>query len=157
MAREKSAGIILFRKENDKRFYLLLNYTAGHWDFPKGNIESGESEKDAAIREMREETSIFVVDFDPEFREETKYMLTRNGIKILKTVTFFLGETAQEDVILSHEHKDAKWMPFEFAYKTLTYDTAKELLKKAENYLNCKSDGDLECFIDEIDDDDDEE
>ncbi|MEW6722749.1 MAG: NUDIX domain-containing protein, partial [Candidatus Micrarchaeota archaeon] len=50
---EKSCGIILFR-EGEKRLYLLLHYEEGHWDFPKGHVEAGESEHEAASREAVE-------------------------------------------------------------------------------------------------------
>ncbi len=51
---ENSAGAILFSlNENSRRTeYLLLYHTLGHWDFPKGNIESGEDDIDTARREI---------------------------------------------------------------------------------------------------------
>lgn len=39
---EKSAGAVIFRKEEGKIYYLLLHYQARHWDFPKGHLEKGE-------------------------------------------------------------------------------------------------------------------
>ena len=51
MAYENSAGVILIK--GDK--YLILHYEEGHWDFPKGNIEEGESEEEAALRELEED------------------------------------------------------------------------------------------------------
>jgi len=43
MIEETSAGIVLFRKENSKNLFLLLNYPSGHWDFVKGKMEKGET------------------------------------------------------------------------------------------------------------------
>ena len=56
---EKSCGIILFN--GDK--VLILQHrdtdnTEGHWDFPKGHVEKGESETQTALRELTEETGI---------------------------------------------------------------------------------------------------
>jgi len=135
MAREKSAGIILYRIEGGKRHYLLLHYPHGHWDFPKGHVEARETDKIAALRETKEETRIGQITLDPTFKEEIKYIFGREGQKILKTVVFFLGETAQGDVLLSEEHINYKWLPYEFAYKMITFANAKELLEKAEKYL----------------------
>jgi hypothetical protein len=52
-----------------------------------------------------------------------------------KDVIFFLARTTQKKVTLSHEHKGAIWLPYEEAYHQTTFNTAKEILKKAENFL----------------------
>ena len=54
---EKSCGIILIDDENQ---YLLVQLLAGHWDFPKGHVEQGETEKETALREVLEETGLNV-------------------------------------------------------------------------------------------------
>ena len=53
---EKSAGFILITDdfETDDYSVLLLHYTSGHWDYPKGNIETNETELEAATRELQE-------------------------------------------------------------------------------------------------------
>ena len=38
---EKSAGIVLFRREGSENLFLLLHYPSGHWDFVKGHKETG--------------------------------------------------------------------------------------------------------------------
>ena len=58
---KKSAGVIIILK-NEK--VLLCHPTKSKWfgsySFPKGGIEQGESTLDAALRELREETSVVV-------------------------------------------------------------------------------------------------
>lgn len=134
--REHSAGIIVYRMVKDKRLYLLLHYTKNHWGFPKGHAEPGESDEEAALREVQEETGIYNIEVNDHFQEENKYIFRVDGTKILKTVTFFLGNTEQEEIMLSEEHKNHRWLPFNLAYKTLTFDSTKEILNKAEDYLN---------------------
>ena len=62
MIKEKSCGAVIYRSVNGKRqYFLLLNKkknAKGHWGFPKGHIELGESEEDTAIREVYEETGL---------------------------------------------------------------------------------------------------
>ena len=58
MARETSAGAVLFRRDGNTPLFLLLHYTAGHWDFPKGNVEEGEEDRATVTREIKEETGI---------------------------------------------------------------------------------------------------
>jgi len=50
---------------------------------------------------------------------------------ILKEVVFFLGITDQEKVSNSFEHQNFIWIQYESAYERLTYDNAKDTLKKA--------------------------
>ncbi len=148
--REHSAGIIIFRRIKDTKLYLLLNYRHGHWGFSKGHIEFGEKEVDAAMREAQEETGLFNIDLDEGFREQIKYIYSLDGDKILKKVDFFLAETNQEEVAISDEHLDHKWLTFNLAYKTLTHDATKELLNKAEDYLNNKYKEDLQIANNEL-------
>ena len=53
MIEETSAGIVLFRRKEGERLFLLLHYPTGHWDFVKGKMEKGESTHQTAVRENR--------------------------------------------------------------------------------------------------------
>jgi len=48
MAKEKSYGAVVFRRDGDL-WYLILQYGAGHWDLVKGHGERGESEKTTLV------------------------------------------------------------------------------------------------------------
>ena len=54
---------------------------------------------------------------------------------IQKTVTFFVGKTNQQRIMLSREHSGYLWLPFEQAYQRLTYENAKDLLNKADQFI----------------------
>ena len=88
---KKSAGIILILKGNK---VLLCHPSNSRWSgtysFPKGGIEDGESTLDAALRELREETSIIVsknqiLDIENPI---TVYYENKNGIKY-KSITLY--------------------------------------------------------------------
>ena len=64
------------------------------------------------------------------------YIFTRDKKKVFKEVIFFLAKTEQKEVKVSFEHKDFLWLPYEEALQKLTYDTAKDLLKKAKTFLD---------------------
>ncbi|MEM4152741.1 MAG: NUDIX domain-containing protein [Candidatus Pacearchaeota archaeon] len=138
--KEKSCGVIIFRKENKKILYLLLYRKASKqykemWDFPKGNIEKNESEKEAAVREVKEETGIVDLKFISSFKESINFFYRKDNKLIFKTVIFLLAETNQEEIKLSFEHDDYKWATFNEALKLLTHKNSKEILIKAKNLL----------------------
>ena len=133
MGREISAGVVLFRTTGDRE-YLLLDYGA-HWDFPKGHIEKGEDPLITAARELQEETGIRNSRFIPGFKESMRYFYRKGGEGMLKIVIYFLAETPTSDVILSSEHSGYLWLPYEEALKRLTFRNARDLLSKANAFL----------------------
>lgn len=139
MLLERSAGAVVFSiKYSGNVFFLLLRYSAGHWDFPKGNIEDGEDEVQAACREIREETGIENVVFLEGFNKKVEYNYRRHRNVIHKEVVFFLAKTESQRVILSNEHIAYSWTDFDSALAKLTYMTAKDILVKAEDYLKSR-------------------
>ena len=135
MKEEVSAGIILFN-DNKSRQFLLLNYPSRHWDFVKGKMENGETTHETALRETKEETGITDVEFLDDFEEEIEYYFHAENQDIHKKVIFFLGKTKTLDIILSHEHLDFIWLNYDNALNKITYNNAKNLLRKSKEFLN---------------------
>ena len=133
---EKSAGAIVFRREDNKIKYLLIQYGWGHWEFPRGLIERGESLEETARREIKEEVGIKDIEFIPGFKEWFKFFFKLKGKNIMKIATFLLAETKTKEVKLSHEHKDYVWLEDEEALEKLTFKNSKEVLKKANDFLS---------------------
>ena len=134
MQREISAGAVIYR-ENKQRKYLLLHYEQGHWDFVKGNVEKGETHKETITRETKEETAITKIEFIEGFKERIHYFYKQKNELISKDVYFYLAKTKQKEVKLSFEHIGYKWLSYEKALEHLTFDSAKNILKKAEEFL----------------------
>lgn len=137
MRKEFSAGaVIYYRNEQDGSLeYLILHYGTSHWDFPKGKLEAGESDAEAALREIEEETGL-QVSFDPEFEHKLYYKFRgRDGELVNKQVTFFTAQALSQVVTLSIEHTDSKWVSYEDARQLLTYDNAVNLLDMAHAYI----------------------
>ena len=107
MIEETSAGIVLFRKEESKKLFLLLHYPSGHWDFVKGKMEKGESTHQTAIRETEEETGITDITFLEDFEEWIEYNFQYQGELVNKKVVFFLAETKPK---MSRFHMNIKIM-----------------------------------------------
>jgi bis(5'-nucleosidyl)-tetraphosphatase len=138
MMAEKSAGFILISDDFLTSHYsvLLLHYRSGHWDFPKGNIETNETEIQAATRELREETDITKFRLVPNFRYTLGYKYTKKSKLISKQVILFLASTKVKKVKISNEHIGYKWTESDSSVDQLTYSNAKNALLYAINFLH---------------------
>ena len=134
---EKSCGFVLFNEQK----VLLLQYATGqkegdsdlqgHWDFPKGHVDKGETEIETATRELEEETGIKNIILLDNFRKTINYKIQKRDRKISKEVVFFIATRAETEINLSHEHVDYGWFDFTSALKQLTYDNARSVLSEA--------------------------
>jgi bis(5'-nucleosidyl)-tetraphosphatase len=138
MPREKSCGTVVFKKNGEVE-YLLLHYGTRHWDFPKGNVEQNEREKDTALRELTEETGISNAKFVGDFREVINYSYRRRGVTISKEVVYFLVCVEATKVELSYEHSGYEWLNYEQAIKKLTFENSKTVLRKAHAFWSAHS------------------
>jgi len=136
MAKELSCGALVFKRQKDATVkFLVLHYNAGHWDFPKGHREKNEREDQTAHREIKEETGIEDIEFAEGFRETVNYYFKKGDETVYKEVIFFLAQSATDEVILSSEHIGYAWLNYEHAFKKLTFNNSKELLRKANQFL----------------------
>ena len=141
---ERSAGAVVFREERGKRYYLLLRYPTkpgskkDYWDLPKGHIEKNEDILNTVKREVFEETGLSDVKIIGGFNKTIKYFFTVQGKTIFKTVVFYLVETKITEVKISEEHTGYKWLSIGETLKQLTFKNAKDVIKKADNFLSKK-------------------
>jgi len=136
VVRERSAGAVIFRKTESGIRYLLLHYhyKTYYWDFPKGNIEEGEREEDAARREVKEETGLENIKFMEGFKEKISYFYRREEKIVFKEVLYFLVKSEEERVKLSEEHIGYEWVDCETA-KSRLRENSKGVLEKANKFL----------------------
>ncbi len=144
---ERSAGAVVYREAKKGREYLLLHHPdfrrngkkiLGHWDFPKGHVEKGETTEETVRREVREETGIRAIEFIPDFKETLRYFVKIGEERRLKFVAFFLAATRERKVTVSFEHQGYAWLPYEEAHERATYTGAKDVLKKADEFLGTR-------------------
>lgn len=141
MRKVRSAGAVIFRREKKKTLFLILCYKRNKkiwWDFPRGQIEKGENEIETAKREIAEETGIKDLNFLDGFKEKYKYFFKEGNELVFKENTIFLAETKTKRIKLSFEHYDYCWLPYEKALEKLTYKNSKEILEKANHFLQSK-------------------
>jgi len=136
---EISIGSVLYILDTNFNVnYLILNYSYGHWDFPKGNIENGESELDTIKREIMEETGITDINFIDAFRQQISYRYKKKFKLVNKSVIYYIVETKSNKVVLSFEHVNFAWLNFNDALNRLSFDNSKKILKNANEFLSSK-------------------
>ena len=128
--------------ETDEILFLLIKHRNGHWAFPKGHANVGETDVETARRELREETGIKEVTVNPKKAFEERYSKPKwrepNKI-IIKTVRYFLGEVTNPKLKLqASEICDAKWVTYAEARKLITFDASRALLDEVAKALGIR-------------------
>jgi bis(5'-nucleosidyl)-tetraphosphatase len=136
----KSCGAIIYRRTLVGIRYLFLRHeNGGHWSFPKGHTEKGESERDTAVREIHEETGL-----RPHFLHgfyERIYYLTPKGRR--KEVVYFLARVWRPRVrVQIDEISEYRWASYTEARSLLTFENTRLLLDKAHLRLTGRGPGD---------------
>ncbi len=102
--KEISAGIVLF--DIDNKVLLIRQKNWDFWGFPKGHIEEWETQKQAAKRELLEETSIEVLDKDFLSDEifEISYEFMRDDVLVKKESVFMVARVQKNlDIVVQEE------------------------------------------------------
>ena len=130
MRREFSAGGVVIRRAEGETEVALVSPRKGVYALPKGHADPGESLEQAATREVREETGLVA---EPvEELGEVSYWYRLGGVRVLKTVTFFLFKY-RSGAVADHDDEVvwAGWVPLAEAVEQLTYDGERQMATKA--------------------------
>jgi len=136
--KDASFGVVPIHSENGTRRFLLVHQMKGHWGFPKGHADPGETALQAAVRELAEETGITAcrVMASPEFLEHYT-IIKKSAKRIDKTVTFFIGHVADPAVTPQPEEVQGyAWLTADQARERLTFPEARELFGRVLAHLN---------------------
>ncbi|MDI3297730.1 MAG: NUDIX hydrolase [Bacillota bacterium] len=107
---ERAAGGVVFRPERETSSILLVLDRFGRWTFPKGHVEHGESDEEAALREIEEETGVSgrVVDELPATRY--RFLPPGEAEEVEKEVRYFLVRaTGGEPRPRPGETREVRW------------------------------------------------
>jgi len=131
--RASAGGVII----NGDGKLLLVQQHNNSWSFPKGGVNEGESELDAALREIREETGLTKLEFVADLGSYERYSIGLDGVGESKEWgsrkrTFFLFKT-DEEVAADFNDPDGevtatRWVSTDEARTLLTHPKDKEFL-----------------------------
>jgi 8-oxo-dGTP diphosphatase len=121
----RAAGGLVWRRGADGTAEILLVHRPAYddWSFPKGKLEAGENEEDAAVREVEEETGL-VCRLERELAT-TRYRDARGRPK---TVRYWLMTPLDGSLAAANEVDDVRFVPLATASDLLTYERDREVL-----------------------------
>ena len=154
---EQSAGGVVYRKNGGKYEFLLGKHSGYHkWVLPKGLIESGETQMEAAVREVGEEvgvdakivdlTPVKIIEYlyfaDPDESGETTRRVKKyqeeggKKIRVHKQVTYYLMELVEDSGAPGWEMEERRWVNYEEGEQLLTFPTEIEVFAEAGKILD---------------------
>ena len=119
-----AGGLVVRESANGDEILVVHRPAYDDWTFPKGKLEPGEREEDAAIREVEEETGL-------RCRLERELATTRyrDARGRPKTVRYWLMTPEGGRLAASNEVDDARFVPLSEADDLLTYERDRGLLQ----------------------------
>ena len=121
----KGVGIVLLNNKNKVFVAKRMDNPKNFWQMPQGGIDKGENYYEAALRELKEETSIVSVKLIQEIEEKLTYILPDNLIGIIWRGRFkgqtqkwfvmrFIGKESEININTKNpEFLDWKWIDLE--------------------------------------------
>ena len=144
-------GIIVLNNKNKVFVARRIDNPKNFWQMPQGGVDDGENFLDAALRELKEETSIRNVELIKEFNNLTTYELPNHLLGIIwkgkyrgqKQKWFLMRFTGDDNEInintKNPEFIDWKWIDLDLItdlvvdFKLHVYKEIKEKVKKIIN------------------------
>ena len=147
----RGVGIVLLNKENKVLVAKRIDNPKNFWQMPQGGVDEGEDFYHAALRELKEETSIISVELIKEIENKFTYILPDHLIGIIWKGKFkgqkqkwfvmrFIGDELEINIKTKHpEFLDWKWVDLEDLTKiavNFKLEVYKQVKSEVEKILN---------------------
>ncbi len=136
---DQTYGVIPVRKKGGEWEFLVIKSRRGHWGFPKGHANPGETPVLAATRELREETGITRAAVYEDIFFTESHAVSGDVRVVTKLVTWFLGVAAGDQIVNpldTEEIVENRWLDFKGAFPLITYESTKQILLDVKEYLS---------------------
>ena len=135
--KDYSYGVVLFTEQAEPQVLLVEQIGMRgdvFWTLPKGHPEASEQPQETALRELEEETGIIGAVLHPECTYEMHYEFIHNGVRIQKTVVFFLGTTTTTMAVAGTpgEIASVRWCPVSVAQTLATHEQVRDIIVRAQ-------------------------
>lgn len=134
MTYEHSAGAVVFTIVDDNIKYVIIRSRQGYFGFPKGHIERGEDEREAALREVFEEVGLRVELLDG-FRVEDEHPIPSKR-NVMKNIVYFAAQYSEQEIKYQRkELSGAQLMTFDQAMNSFQFEGSKRILTQANEFI----------------------
>jgi len=129
----RAAGGVVVR---DGKMLLLDRPARGEVRLPKGHVEPGESAREAALREVREESGYADVDIIADLGTIVNHFVAPERDRdVVREEIFFLMRLQSDERFVQDDHDASQfntlWVPLDQALAHLTYESEKEFARRA--------------------------
>ena len=132
VVREPTAGGIVYRtskKDPSKVELLLLQDSKGRWTIPKGHIEEGESPRQTAEREIREETGLQEMRIGPWLGKINFRYRRANSLVLMTTEIYLVEGVGNTDNIKPEQWMNSlQWLDSQVALEKIEYEDIGKLI-----------------------------
>ena len=122
-----AGGLVVRAGERGLELVLVHREAYGDWTFPKGKLHAGETEAEAAVREVEEETGLRC-----RLEDEVGVTSYRDARGRPKTVRYWWMTPLDGELAPANEIDDARWATLSEARAALTYGRDRDLLARLD-------------------------
>ena len=129
---QAAGGVVI----HDGKMLLLDRPRRGEVRLPKGHVEPGESPRETALREVREEAGYADLEIVSDLGTITnRFVVPASDRDVVRDETFYLMRLRSEEPFRRNDHDagqfSAVWVPLDEAPARLTFESEKDFARRA--------------------------